>query len=263
MANDRLRERLAATGKTATDLASEIQVDPKTVERWVRTGRVPQLRHRYATADALSVEPAYLWPDVPNGHIGAAQALGEVITIYPTRAAVPAELWRHLIDGAQDQIDVLVYSGLFLLDTHPGLPKALVDRAAAGLRARLLYWHPESLHVADRGAEEGIGDGLAARIRLALTYMAPASDAPGVEVRQHETVLYNSLYRFDDELLVNTHAAGSPAVQNPVLHLRRVDGGHLFDHYLESFERVWSAARATDEPHASGVIERTTHDVRP
>lgn len=43
-------------------------------------------------------------------------------------------------------------------------------------------------------------------------------------------------------MLVNTHAAGSPASQSPVLHLRRVDGGHLFDHYLESFDWVWSTA---------------------
>ena len=68
------------------------------------------------------------------------------------------------------------------------------------------------------------------------------SGAPGIEVRQHRTVLYNSLYRFDDEMLVNTHVVGSPAPQNPVLHLQRVAGGHLFDHYLKSFERVWDSA---------------------
>jgi transcriptional regulator with XRE-family HTH domain len=247
MANDRLRERLASTGKSATDLASELQVDPKTVERWIRTGRVPRMRHRYATAEALGVEPSYLWPDVPTGNMSVAQTLGEVITIYPTRASVPADLWRRLVDGAQEQIDVLVYSGLFLLDSQPGFPKALVDRSAAGLKARFLYGKPESASVAHRGAEEGIGDGLGARIRLALTYMAAAGDTPGVEIRQHETVLYNSLYRFDDELLVNTHAAGSPAAQNPVLHLRQVDGGHLFDHYLQSFEWVWSSASVPAE----------------
>ena len=67
---------------------------------------------------------------------------------------------------------------------------------------------------------------------------------PGIEVRQHDSVLYNSIYRFDDEMLVNTHVVGSPAPQNPVLHLRRLPGGHLFEHYLKSFDRVWDAADA-------------------
>ena len=34
-------------------------------------------------------------------------------------------------------------------------------------------------------------------------------DRPGIEVRLHATTLYNSLYRFDQSLLVNTHAYGA------------------------------------------------------
>ena len=43
-------------------------------------------------------------------------------------------------------------------------------------------------------------------------------------------------------MLVNTHAYGSPAAQNPVLHLQRIPGGRLFDHYINSFDRVWELA---------------------
>jgi hypothetical protein len=35
---------------------------------------------------------------------------------------------------------------------------------------------------------------------------------------------------------------GEPASANPTLHLRRLDGGHLADHYIDSFERVWGTA---------------------
>ena len=77
-------------------------------------------------------------------------------------------------------------------------------KAEDGVQVRLLYGDPESDAVALRGAEEGIGDGLAARIRLALGYMREAFDEPGVSVRLHGTTLYNSLYRYDDELLVNS-----------------------------------------------------------
>ncbi|MDX2817537.1 hypothetical protein PV410_34245 [Streptomyces sp. PA03-5A] len=35
---------------------------------------------------------------------------------------------------------------------------------------------------------------------------------PGVEVRSHDTILYNSIYRFDDDVLVNPHVLGAPAL---------------------------------------------------
>jgi hypothetical protein len=93
-----------------------------------------------------------------------------------------------------------------------------------------------------RGEEERIGDGLAARVRLGLLYLQDAIGAPGVELRFHATTLYNSIYRFDDDMLVNAHVYGAPAAHSPVLHLRRLPGGQLFDHYQASFERVWEQA---------------------
>jgi hypothetical protein len=64
-----------------------------------------------------------------------------------------------------------------------------------------------------------------------------------VRLRLHDTVLYNSLYRADDEVLVNAHTYGGGASRAPVLHLR-----HLRDHgtaatYLESIEKIWDRAR--------------------
>ena len=243
MGNERLRTQLGAKGMAPADLASAVEVDPKTVERWIYNGRVPHQRHRATTARLLEVDESYLWPELLNDDRVRSASDAEVLAVYPSRAHVPADLWRRLADQAREQVEILVYSGLFLLDTHPDLPANLAQRAERGLEARLLYGDPDSETVAWRGEEEGIGDNLAARIRLSLTYMAPAIGTPGIDLRQHDTVLYNSIYRFDDEMLVNTHVVGSPAPSNPVLHLRQVDGGHLFDHYLRSFERVWSTAR--------------------
>jgi hypothetical protein len=70
----------------------------------------------------------------------------------------------------------------------------------------------------------------------------PLRDLEGIEFRLHRTVLYNSIYRADDQVLVNTHIYGFGASQAPVLHLRRVAGGGMVTTYLESFERVWDDA---------------------
>ena len=114
------------------------------------------------------------------------------------------------------------------------------------MTVRLLYGDPQSAAVALRGAEEGIGDGLAARINLALTYLRDAIGAPGVKLRLHDTALYNSIYRYDDEMLVNMHCYGMPAAQSPVLHIRKTPAGRLFDHYAASFDCVWGAACVVD-----------------
>lgn len=252
MGNERLRGQLAVAGLSTTDLASAVEVDPKTVERWISDGRLPHSRHRALAAEALAVDEGYLWPVLLDDARTRETSQAEVVTVYPNRGAVPHALWRRLIEGADTDVDVLVYAGLFLIDGNPDLPERLIHRAARGLSARLLFGDPGSDVVAWRGREEGIGENLAARIRLSLTYLEPTHGTKGIEIRQHQTVLYNSLYRFDDELLVNTHVMGSPAPKNPVIHVRRLEGGQLFDHYLASFERVWASATplpaAPDEP---------------
>ena len=61
----------------------------------------------------------------------------------------------------------------------------------------------------------------------------------------HDTTLYNSIYRFDDEMLVNAHLYATNAYAAPVLHLRRLDGGQLFANYAQSFDAVWEGSTPT------------------
>ena len=60
------------------------------------------------------------------------------------------------------------------------------------------------------------------------------------EVRLHRTVLYNSIYRADDQVLVNQHTYGIPAAQAPMFCLCDADG-EMAVLYLDSFERVWAS----------------------
>jgi hypothetical protein len=86
---------------------------------------------------------------------------------------------------------------------------------------------------------------VAGRVSAVLSYYRQLPD--GVELRLHDTPLYNSIYRFDDEMLINVHAYGILAAYTPVMHLRRVDGA-FFHTYLESFERVWASAHPPGWP---------------
>ncbi|MDR8409776.1 helix-turn-helix domain-containing protein [Nonomuraea sp. 3-1Str] len=241
MANERLRAALLQKGVTIADLADAIEVDPKTAERWVTQGRQPYRKHRFATASYLGVDETYLWPDALTRDQVAAASQSEVLTIYPHRWAVPRDIWGRLFSGASEEIDVLVYSGLFLAD-DAGLMRMFGDKARSGVRVRVLLGDPDSHEVSQRGADEGIGDSMAAQIRSALVFYRPIIGLDNFELRLHDTILYNSMYRADDEYLINTHVYGTRAGNAPVLHLRRVAGGDMVATYAESYEKVWAKA---------------------
>jgi hypothetical protein len=212
-------------------------VDHKTVERWI-SGRVPYRRLRYAVAAQLGVDESYLWPGALSREQVSAASDSEVVAIYPHRSDVPLEAWRRLFSAAEREIGVLVYAGLFVSEDAV-LRRIFVDKAQAGVRVRMLLGDPDSESVATRGADEGVDDAMAAKIRNALALYRPLLRADGIEFRFHQTILYNSIYVGDDQLLVNTHVFGLSAAEAPVWHLRKVTGGEIVSTYLESFERVW------------------------
>lgn len=237
--NQALRSAMMAAGLQQLDLASRLEVDPKTVDRWL-AGRLPHPSNRTAIAKLLGREEGELWP-----HGDADRRMrhrDEVRSVYPHRWAVPREVWVRHFGRAESEISILVYSGLFLAE-DAGIVKLLGDKASSGVLIRMLVGDAESAEVGQRGADEGIGDSVASRIRNALALFRPLAELENVHLRLHGAVLYNSLFRSDDELLVNPHIFGISGSNAPLLHVRRTDDGSMVSTYLESFERVWSSAR--------------------
>jgi len=245
MPNERLRALLLERGETPAKLAEALQVDNKTVERWITRGRVPYRRHRHAVAAHFGVDEVYIWPDALDRSEVAAVSESEIVAVWPHRTEVSRDVWGHLFSHAEHEIGVLVYSGLFLSE-DPGIQRIFKDRAKAGVRIRILLGDPESTVVAERGEDEGVGDAMAAKIRNALALYRPLRSLDAVEFRFHRTILYNSIYRADDQLLVNTHIQGLTASFAPVWHLRKLAGGELASLYIESFERVWETAKPVE-----------------
>lgn len=239
--NDRLRCALAAQGITTELLAERVGVDVKTSYRWVVKGTLPYPAHRRAVAAALTSDEAYLWPESLTAASVRDASSAELVAFYPDRAAVPAHLWTTLIGKARQEVNVLVYAGRFLFDTHPGFCQLLISQAQAGVRVRLAFGDPDSPQVAARGIEEGLD--MALQVRAALDKARSLFGVEGIEVRLHATTLYASIYRADDDLLTNGHVYGAQAATSPVLHLRRLPGGQAYRHYAESFEGVWATAR--------------------
>jgi hypothetical protein len=242
VANERLRDAMLKNGLTPTAIADELSVDPKTAERWITQGRLPYPRYRHTIAAMVRETETYLWPDAVTPERAARISDSEIVRVYPRRGAVPEDAWRHLLKNATKTISILVYGGLFLVEQNPKFIATLKAKAEAGAQVEILLGKPDSDDVARRGAEEGIGDSMAAKIHNVMAFYIKLRDVPGIKVHLHTTTLYNSIFRFDDEMLVNTHVFGFPAHHAPVVHLRRLEGGEFFDTYADSFDRVWSTS---------------------
>ena len=117
------------------------------------------------------------------------------------------------------------------------------EKGENGARIRLLFGDRNAPAVTQRSLDEGIGEHtIAAKIEHALAFFGSLTGAAGIEIRTHGTVLYHSIYRFDDEMIVNPHVYGKVAAHAPALHLRRLSAGDLFTTYEDSFTAVWEAA---------------------
>ena len=249
MTNDRLRAAIASSPDTIETLSSRVGLDPKTIERWISKGRLPHRGNRMRVARALGADELYLWPEAMTESRLQSTTAAEVIGQYANRGSVPIDTWRQMIRASSEEMSLLAYSASFLHDTMPDFDDLLVERAAAGLKVRLLFGDPSSQAVAIRGEEEQIGSSLTERCRLNWKYLAPILDTPGIDARRHGCTLYASLFRFDDDLLANHHLFGAPANHSPVTHLHRVEGGRLFDVHMASFERVWALGTPTTREH--------------
>jgi transcriptional regulator with XRE-family HTH domain len=224
--NEILRRALFRARLSEEDVAARLEVDPKTVRRWLE-GRVPYLRHRWALANMLDLDETDLWPQVRT----APSRPEEVRAMYPHRETVPREVWQDLFRSAEREIGILADSGLFLAEDFRVLA-ALRDRAHAGVGIRICLRDPDWPGPSD----------VVARTYGALALYGRLRESSDVEIRLHRVNLNNSIYRADDELLIGQHAFGILARRAPVLHLYRTDSGDMVTTYLESFGRIWADA---------------------
>jgi transcriptional regulator with XRE-family HTH domain len=238
--NETLCRALIQAQLTEEDLATRLQVDPKTVRRWLE-GRLPYLRHRWAIAAMLGADETDLWPQLRASRTRP----DEVVAVYPRRDAVPLSTWARLLGSAQHEIGILEDTGPSPLAGQP-ITAVLAERAESGIRTRICLADPDTPGISQRAVAPQDSDALTANTPDMLAVYAPLRHKGRVEIRLHRGTTYSSIYYSDEQFLVGQHAYGIPPGQAPVLHLRRVKGGDMVAAYLDAFEHIWSDTRTMD-----------------
>jgi transcriptional regulator with XRE-family HTH domain len=106
VANENLRGALERAGLTDEQFAEIVQVDPRTVQRWL-SGRAPYRRHRARIARALDLTEPELWPTVDADIAEDREAADD----RPSRSAENVSVWTYLDDPAAPDVAALIEDG--------------------------------------------------------------------------------------------------------------------------------------------------------
>ena len=243
MANERLRAAIHQAGLDPDELAARLQVDVKTVQRWIAGQTVPYTRHRARVAQALGRSEHELWPEVA-AEPDQEDPRREVLGFWPQGNDLRAPDWRALMKDAVEQIDLL---SLSLLDvvSAAGITDTLQAKAGAGCQIRVLIAAPDSVWVSGAARELGQDETdyvghteLEREIELARGYLEPLVGREGIEVRQFYAERPNTILRFDQQMLVSFHLHGVPREHAPLLHLQRRGDGGLFDEFVGHLDAI-------------------------
>ena len=130
--NENLRQAVLRARLREEDVAARLDVDPKTVRRWIE-GRRPLPRQPGSPRRS------------PRDRRGRPMARGrrpvnprtrpeELGTVYPHRWAIPRETWVRFFASAEHEIGILAYSALFLAE-DAGLLRILADKGRQASRS--------------------------------------------------------------------------------------------------------------------------------
>lgn len=246
--NTALRRAMCDKRISARQLALRVGVTAKTVERWViNPDLTPHPSTRLDASNVLGVSEAVLWPKATRNVVKTGHDR-EVLSVYPYRSACPSPVWGELIKGAQQEIFFAGYTNYFLWLEQPAFISTLRLKVKNGCRVRFMVGDPDSEMTRQREQIEDVALTVSTRIRITLENLGKLDNDPGVESRFSDpldaaTHVSLSVFRFDSEALVTPHLARGVGHDSPMMHLRHVADGGMFDRFADHAEELWRRGR--------------------
>lgn len=153
-----LRDAIFASGLEVAEVARKVGIDPKSVQRWITTGRIPHTRHRRKACEILGREESELWPAIgPRWEAAGNEValLGVIQEAEPEASPVP--LVMQASDSGQpdfDGIELLRQEMNSVLGEGAMSEGSLDDWERTAIRyARATRDRPASILVSDIGRD--------------------------------------------------------------------------------------------------------------
>jgi transcriptional regulator with XRE-family HTH domain len=212
--NEHLRTAITRAGLTLEEFADIVQVDVKTVQRWLAGRTAPYRRNRARVAGALDTTEDALWPDAgrpPTESPERGQPMPVVTDVvagygYSTDRDAPKPV--DVLRSAAERIE------LVLPNVTPDIVDLLLAKAAEGCRARAIIENP------DRQLESLLG-------------------IDGIEIHASHGGRNDGLHRADEQMLLALHCIGVLREPPPVILIQRRTSAGLFDRLAEEFGQRW------------------------
>jgi transcriptional regulator with XRE-family HTH domain len=217
--NEPLRTAITRAGLTLEEFADIVQVDVKTVQRWLAGRTTPYVRNRARVAGALDTTERALWPDAapapatPDAVEPTTHEPGDVVAGYAYSSDPAAPKPAELLGAAVERIEIVIPN----LAAQPGVVALLRARAADGCPICILIEHPNE------------------QVEALL-------DIDAIDVRASPTGVDHILYRADDEILLALRHISFADQSPPMIHLRQATYGGLFDRLAHDFDVRWEKA---------------------
>ena len=251
MRNERLEAAMAKNDLSPQGLAEIVGTSRKAVDKWLQ-GTIPHLTTQIAIANELGADRLWLWP---RDEVGVAAAREELVRMWARRSDCPPDYWWNLIVDAKEHVDILGYAVLFLTESHLDLTSVLSELMENGGSVRIVIADPRGQAALDRDTEEGLDGLLLARIQSSIKYLRPIVEA-GASLHFQNAPMYNSVFRFDDDMLVTPHLFGIPGKRAPLFHFRRIGSGGIFDQFVTHFEGLLASA-TPQSPKAAPALKKS------
>ncbi|WP_055563267.1 hypothetical protein [Streptomyces atriruber] len=192
-----------------------------------------------------------LWPKSVKERLKTGGDL-EIVQSYPYRSAAPSTLWGSLIEETRDELFLGGYTNYFFWTSVPAFSQTLRRKVKDGVRVRFLLGDPDGEVTRQREVIEDVALTVSTRIHMTLEELKRVGDLDGLEVHftaPEDAVNHVSLsvFRFDEQELVTPHLARLVGHDSPLMHLRRVEEGGMFDRFSEHAEELWSRSRPVRE----------------
>jgi hypothetical protein len=211
--NEHLRTAITRAGLTLGEFADIVQVDVKTVQRWL-AGRIPYPRHRARVAGALDTTEHALWPNAVPPPAESPEG-GQPV---PVVTDVVAGYGYATDRDAPNPVDVLRSAAerieLITPNVIPGIVDLLLAKAAEGCHARAIFEEPDG-------------------------QVEPLLGIDGIEIHASPGGENYGLYRADEQMLLALHRIGVHSEPSPLILLQRLTSAGLFDRLADEFDERW------------------------